>query len=79
MSPGARAEFEALGLAAEAGGRPGIDPVEGRAPIVKRAVSAPGVLNEAFDYDLPSSFTRGMRVELPSEITTNSMKCGRCS
>jgi len=33
--------------------------------IVKRAISAPDVLNEAHAYARPSSFSRGMRVELP--------------
>ncbi len=44
---------------------PGIDPVRRRSRIVKKAISAPTVLNEAFDYIIPSSFSRGMRVELP--------------
>lgn len=64
MSAEARREFEALGL-----DRPeatqGLIPVEGRAPLPKRAISAPEVLNEAYDYAEPASFTRGMRVELP--------------
>ncbi len=33
-------------------------------PIEKRAISNSGVLNEAFDYPKPSSFSRGMRVDL---------------
>jgi len=33
--------------------------------IPKRAVSAPDVLNEAHAYAQPSSFSRGLRVELP--------------
>jgi len=33
--------------------------------LTKRAVRAPDVLNEAYDYDRPSSFSRGVRVELP--------------
>jgi enamine deaminase RidA (YjgF/YER057c/UK114 family) len=67
LSAGARAELRALGLlegeGAPAARAAGLDPVEGRAGIVKRAISAPDVLNEAYDYG--SSFTRGMRVELP--------------
>jgi enamine deaminase RidA (YjgF/YER057c/UK114 family) len=43
----------------------GVDAVEDRPLIPKRAISAPDVLNEAYDYGLPSSFSRGMRVELP--------------
>jgi enamine deaminase RidA (YjgF/YER057c/UK114 family) len=67
LSPGALAELEAMGLSGEGDGRRarGIDPVEGRPPIAKRAISAPEVLNEAYDYSKPSSFTRGIRVELP--------------
>lgn len=69
LSSGAQAELEALGLLDDdpsAGSRAdGLDPVHGRPGIRKRPISAPEVLNEAFDYDLPSSFTRGMRVELP--------------
>jgi enamine deaminase RidA (YjgF/YER057c/UK114 family) len=30
----------------------------------KRAISAPDVLNEAYRYDRPSSFSRGLRLEL---------------
>lgn len=69
LSSRARAELRELGLL-ERDGVPGrraggLDPVEGRPGIVKRAISAPEVLNEAYDYGTPSSFTRGMRVELP--------------
>lgn len=31
-----------------------------RTPLVKQAISAPGVLNEAYTYDRPSSFTRAL-------------------
>jgi enamine deaminase RidA (YjgF/YER057c/UK114 family) len=34
------------------------------ATIEKRAMSAPGVLNEAYHYEKPSSFSRGLRIEL---------------
>ena len=34
------------------------------APIEKRAMTNLGVLNEAFDYAKPSSFSRGMRIDL---------------
>ena len=34
------------------------------APIQKRAMTNLGVLNEAFDYAKPSSFSRGMRIDL---------------
>lgn len=33
-------------------------------PIEKRAISNPSVLNEAYDYPRPSSFSRGMRIDL---------------
>src|SRR5271169_2565525 len=36
----------------------------GHAPIQKRAVTNHGVLNEAFAYAKPSSFSRGMRIDL---------------
>ena len=36
------------------------------APIKKRAVTNHGVLNEAFAYAKPSSFSRGMRIDLGS-------------
>ena len=32
--------------------------------IAKRAISNPSVLNEAYDYARPSSFSRGMRIDL---------------
>ena len=35
-----------------------------RAPVKKRAVTNQGVLNEAFAYAKPSSFSRGMRINL---------------
>jgi enamine deaminase RidA (YjgF/YER057c/UK114 family) len=34
------------------------------APIRKRAITNPGVLNEAYAYAKPSSFSRGMRIDL---------------
>src|SRR5579871_5380655 len=34
------------------------------ATIQKRAISQPRVLNEAYDYPRPSSFSRGMRIDL---------------
>ena len=69
LSPAAREELESLGVLREDGSRrenvEGIDLVEGRALIPKRATGAREVLNEAYDYERPSSFSRGMRVELP--------------
>jgi 2-iminobutanoate/2-iminopropanoate deaminase len=34
------------------------------APVEKRAITHPGVLNEAYAYAKPSSFSRGMRIDL---------------
>jgi 2-iminobutanoate/2-iminopropanoate deaminase len=36
----------------------------GNTPIQKRAITNLGVLNEAYDYAKPSSFSRGMRIDL---------------
>ena len=33
-------------------------------PVQKRAIANPSVLNEAYDYPRPSSFSRGMRIDL---------------
>ena len=33
-------------------------------PVAKKAISAPEALNEAFDYDKPSSFSRGLRLDI---------------
>jgi 2-iminobutanoate/2-iminopropanoate deaminase len=41
------------------------DPDAGPERLPKQAISAPQVLNEAFAYPRPSSFSRGMRVALP--------------
>src|SRR5579863_4905147 len=38
----------------------------GHAPIEKRAMTNHGVLNEAYAYEKPSSFSRGMRIDLGS-------------
>jgi 2-iminobutanoate/2-iminopropanoate deaminase len=38
--------------------------ISGATSIEKKAVSAPEVLNEAYDYAKPSSFSRGLRLEL---------------
>jgi enamine deaminase RidA (YjgF/YER057c/UK114 family) len=40
---------------------------KGRTPAIKRAISAPSVLNEAAQYG--SAFTRGLRIDLPGGIT----------
>jgi len=36
----------------------------GATRLERRAISAPAVLNEAYDYSRPSSFSRGMRIDL---------------
>ncbi|HZD32030.1 MAG TPA: Rid family hydrolase [Candidatus Angelobacter sp.] len=36
----------------------------GNSPVEKRAITNLNVLNEAFDYAKPSSFSRGMRIDL---------------
>jgi len=68
LSCAARQEMEALGLTSVEGtGRElpeGLVQVPGRRLIPKRAIRAPAVLNEAYDYAKPSSFSRGMRVDL---------------
>jgi enamine deaminase RidA (YjgF/YER057c/UK114 family) len=68
LSPAALDELRAMGLTLDGKSTTrhrGIDPVRGRPPVRKQAIRAPEVLNEAYDYSRPSSFTRGMRVELP--------------
>ncbi len=37
-------------------------------PVPKTPMTNPAVLNEAFCYDKPSAFSRGMRVELTNEV-----------
>ena len=64
LSSEARKELDAMGLSGPTPAA-GFRPVVGRAPLPKRAMSAPAVLNEAYDYAEPASFTRGMHVELP--------------
>jgi len=34
-------------------------------PVPHSAVTAPHTLNEAYEYGKPSSFSRGMRIDLP--------------
>jgi len=62
FSEGERIEMRSLGILSESGeilGHPR------RPPQVERtAIRAPEILNEAYDYALPSSFTRGLAVRL---------------
>lgn len=39
-----------------------------KAPIEKRAITNHEVLNEAFDYAKPSSFSRGMRIDIGNVV-----------
>ena len=68
LSDGERAELAALGMLsgngtvlppppAPAAGQPG-------SPIEKHPIRAGSVLNEAYDYPRPSSFTRGLRFDV---------------
>jgi 2-iminobutanoate/2-iminopropanoate deaminase len=58
LGPAARSELERLGL--DAG-----DPLPGRPRVPRRAIRAPAALNEAYDYARPSSFSRGVGIDLP--------------
>ena len=44
--------------------REALDRIAGATEVKKRAITALSVLNEAFDYPKPSSFSRGMRIDL---------------
>jgi 2-iminobutanoate/2-iminopropanoate deaminase len=41
-----------------------LEKAAGATAVQHRAISAPAVLNEAFDYPRPSSFSRGLRLDL---------------
>jgi len=41
-----------------------LDRVAGATEVKKRAITALSVLNEAYDYSRPSSFSRGLRIDL---------------
>lgn len=41
-----------------------LDQISGATQVEKHAISAPSVLNEAFDYPRPSSFSRALRIDL---------------
>jgi enamine deaminase RidA (YjgF/YER057c/UK114 family) len=68
-SPAALTELKALGFSEDGRlGTPkleGLERVEERPLIPRRSISASEVLNEAKDYPRPSSFSRGLRVDLP--------------
>ncbi len=68
ISEGERDELTKLGLLSDYGDvleyvNPDIDQDHGPA-IQKRAMHAPDVLNEAFHYAKPSSFSRGLRLDI---------------
>ena len=41
-----------------------LDQIGGATRVEKRAISAPRVLNEAYDYERPSSFARALRIDV---------------
>ena len=43
-----------------------LDRIAGTTEVKKRAITALSVLNEAFHYPKPSSFSRGLRIDLGS-------------
>jgi enamine deaminase RidA (YjgF/YER057c/UK114 family) len=68
LSDGEREELTALGILSSNGTRQSGPPVPERGvaggPIEKRAIRNESVLNEAYDYPKPSSFTRGIRFDI---------------
>ena len=64
LTPGARDELTGLGMISENGEiRQYLRPPRS-CLIQKRAMHAPEVLSEAFDYATPSSFSRGLRLDI---------------
>jgi len=69
LSSGEREELIALGLLSTLGG---IQPAtrvalpEGYSSVERSGIQAQDVLNEAYDYDKPSAFSRGLRLDLGS-------------
>ncbi len=68
LSEGERQELTALGILAKDGRISPVSPREAdsrhHSSVRCQAISAPTVLNEAFDYAKPSSFSRGLRLDL---------------
>lgn len=68
LSEGEREELMAMGILSKRGEVSPSSPPDalGRhhVPAARQAISAPSVLNEAFDYAKPSSFSRGLRLDL---------------
>lgn len=73
LSEGERTEMNRLGLLDEQGNPrrlPEAEQIEhAKRSIRKHLITNPGVLNEAFDYAKPSSFSRGLRVSLKAGTT----------
>ncbi len=68
LSGGELEELTALGVLSENGriqpAPPAPGPGSPGSPVEKHAIRAGSVLNEAYDYEKPSSFTRGIRFDL---------------
>jgi enamine deaminase RidA (YjgF/YER057c/UK114 family) len=68
LSQAEREELAALGVLSGSGtlqSAPPAPPADGPgSPVEKRAIRAGSVLNEAYDYPKPSSFTRGLRFDI---------------
>lgn len=73
LSEGERVEMERLGLMDAQGDLLPFPKIgksdEAKRAIRKHAISNPNVLNEAYDYETPSSFTRGLKVDLKAGST----------
>jgi enamine deaminase RidA (YjgF/YER057c/UK114 family) len=66
-SEGERQEMTALGMLSMEGKPVPCSPSAGsRAPVERRSIQAHGVLNEAYTYARPSSFSRGLCIDLGS-------------
>lgn len=68
LSGSERDELTAMGILSESGEVSPVSPGQAggnrHLPVARQAVSAPTVLNEAYDYAKPSSFSRGLRLDL---------------
>ncbi len=73
LSEGERAEMDKLGLLDEEGNPRYVQEAgeieRAEFSVRKQAISNPNILNEAYDYAIPSSFSRGLRVELKTGTT----------
>ncbi len=63
-SSGELEELTALGICTPEGGPLAHRLPENRQPVPRRAIQAPAVLNEAYDYARPSSFSRGLNIDI---------------